>query len=351
MKIGIFTFHRAYNYGAILQCFALQEILTELGNEVFIINYKQNYIENKYKIFDYKVINRSITKPRVVLGYIRKYPKRLQISKYFRNFQKNRLHLLEYNEKSLDTCNAFIIGSDQMWGIHCTGGIDKIYFGEFPHKASSPIYGYAISTNIDSIKSIGKEKLYNYAKNFKTLSFREKNIKSRVEELTNLTCRTDVDPTLLTRKETWNSVINKKWEKENYIVLYQVRYPKNKEILYNKAKALSQKLNCKIIDLSTYKYSPEDFVSIIKYSRCVITSSFHAVIFSLIFERPLFAVKLNDGHDDRYVNILEDLGATDLLYDLDFLPEMKEFKYESIAHRIEKLRSESINYLLDICKK
>lgn len=351
MKIGILTFHRAYNYGAILQCYALQQVLQELGSEAYVLDYQQKYIDAKYRTIDFNILRKYILKPKTFLGYLRRYPKRYKISKFFKNFQKKRLHLLKFNKENLNACNAFVIGSDQMWGIHCTGGIDKIYFGEFPHKASSPIYGYAISTNIDSIKSIGKEKLYNYAKNFKTLSFREKNIKSRVEELTNLTCRTDVDPTLLTRKETWNSVINKKWEKENYIVLYQVRYPKNREILYNKAKALSQKLNCKIIDLSTYKYSPEDFVSLIKYSRCVITSSFHAVIFSLIFERPLFAVKLNDGHDDRYVNILEDLGATDLLYDLDFLPEMKEFKYESIAHRIEKLRSESINYLLDICKK
>lgn len=37
MKIGILNFHRALNYGAVLQCYGLQETLTALGHEVSVI--------------------------------------------------------------------------------------------------------------------------------------------------------------------------------------------------------------------------------------------------------------------------------------------------------------------------
>lgn len=37
MRIGILTLHRANNYGAALQCFALQETLVALGYEVYVI--------------------------------------------------------------------------------------------------------------------------------------------------------------------------------------------------------------------------------------------------------------------------------------------------------------------------
>ena len=40
MKIGILTFHWATNYGAVLQCYALQEYLRDQGHVVEIINYK-----------------------------------------------------------------------------------------------------------------------------------------------------------------------------------------------------------------------------------------------------------------------------------------------------------------------
>ena len=46
MKIGILTFHRAHNYGAVLQCYALQEVLKGMGHEVEVIDYRQKKNRN-----------------------------------------------------------------------------------------------------------------------------------------------------------------------------------------------------------------------------------------------------------------------------------------------------------------
>jgi hypothetical protein len=46
MNIGIITFHRAHNYGAVLQCYALSQVLKHMGNDVEVIDYYPNYLWN-----------------------------------------------------------------------------------------------------------------------------------------------------------------------------------------------------------------------------------------------------------------------------------------------------------------
>lgn len=53
MKIGIFTFHCAANYGAVLQTYCLQEVLKNMGHEVCVIDYRPKYLIEPYKTFSY----------------------------------------------------------------------------------------------------------------------------------------------------------------------------------------------------------------------------------------------------------------------------------------------------------
>ena len=48
MKIGIITFHNAYNYGAVLQAFATQSYIESLGHEAEIIDYHNKWIDADY---------------------------------------------------------------------------------------------------------------------------------------------------------------------------------------------------------------------------------------------------------------------------------------------------------------
>ena len=51
MKIGVLTFHRADNWGAVLQAYALQQYLMMLGNDVDMIDYRCKPIESVYTPF------------------------------------------------------------------------------------------------------------------------------------------------------------------------------------------------------------------------------------------------------------------------------------------------------------
>ena len=69
MKIGILTFHRAHNYGAVLQCYALQEILQRLGYDVYVIDYRQPTLEYAYKYWNFRTILESLRSPKLLFKY------------------------------------------------------------------------------------------------------------------------------------------------------------------------------------------------------------------------------------------------------------------------------------------
>ncbi len=348
-KIGILTFHRAHNYGAVLQCYALQETLKDIGYHVEVVDYRQPYIESVYKPLSLSYISKNWRHPRVLHRYFKKSLNRVEKSSIFSIFMERWITLtapIDPNRNQMNDIDTYVIGSDQMWGLHCTGGLDPIYFGEFRRAKESKVVGYAISSNTRSIESIDKELMQSYCTNFSELSFREPVIADAVSAKTGLKSRVDIDPTLLTDESHWHKMINDKWSKERYVLLYQVRTPhQDPKLLNRKAAELAEKLGCRVIDMSDMRYSPEDFVSLFKYAEAVVTSSFHASVFSVIFERSLYAVRLKDGHDSRYENILNAIGAEDLLVDMDFTPEPKSVDYRPIKSNLAKLRTESLDYL------
>lgn len=135
-----------------------------------------------------------------------------------------------------------------------------------------------------------------------------------------------------------------------YVVFYEVRAPQNNKLgVYSKAKQYAQLHNLELIDLRNGSYSVTDFVSAIKYAECVFTSSFHATVFSVIFHTPLYAFRLHDAGDNRYVNILKALqldgNLVELASDTRLCPTYDGNKVEEL---LRKLRNHSEIYLKQI---
>ncbi|MFI3288288.1 MAG: polysaccharide pyruvyl transferase family protein [Rikenellaceae bacterium] len=350
-KVGILTFHRAHNYGAVLQCYALQEVLKAMGCDVVVIDFRQRQIERGSLPFSWAQFLWCSVRPRAMFKYLRAMPQRRRDKRLFSSFRERWIDLSpRCNRDSMPMDkDLYIIGSDQLWGLHCTGGLEPVYFGDFSRNATSSVVGYAISSNSDSIESIDKERLLDYTARFKNLSFRESLISQQVSEKCGCASRVDIDPTLLAEPSTWENMLNHSWAEERYVLLYEVRYnPTDKNLLRRKADELAQSLGCSVVDLSQISYSVEDFVSLFKYAQCVVTSSFHATVFSLIFETPLQAVRLGDGHDGRYESLLKALGAEDMLVDMNFTPQRIEVNYKDVKERLAALRENSMAYLRDM---
>jgi len=357
MKIGILTYHRAHNYGAVLQCYALQETLKKLGADVSIINYKQPHIERAYKPkYSVKHIIKLILlfKFSTLKQYLSNIKKLFCRQYNFNKFRNKNLNCTkECNEDNIpQNFDRYIIGSDQVWSIHCTKTFDQTYWGGFKRKPTSKLFGYAISCNGDFHNFIDNKTVCNFFFRFDDITFREVKAQKEMEEVTGIRKNISLDPTLLTDDKIWSPFIKAKWKNKKYIVIYQIRRLKTSpKMLESKAQKYAQKHNLEVINLSGMFYSVEDFVSLIKYAQCVFTSSFHATIFSIIFERPFYTFLLYDNHDERYKDLLIKLNLSDHLVDqnteiCDHIPFITNI--DEAKRNLNRMKVDSISYLKKI---
>lgn len=355
MKIGILTFHRAHNYGAVLQCFALQEVLKGMGHEVEVIDYRQPWIEDFYKAFSMQVLRKRYKGIKRSCRYILNYSKRVKVvmakRPLYESFRDRYLSLSRPCNKNLpQNYDAYIIGSDQLWGLHCIGDVpDPVYLGRFKHPSTSKVIGYAISTNKESIVRLSNTCLKEDIRNFDTLSLREQFAIDEVKRITAKDIDLCIDPTLLTTKETWEPLTtNSKWKNKKYVLIYQVRGSgEAKKYIFNTATDIAKQISddCEVVNINTDLPTVEEFVSMFKYASYVVTSSFHATVFSLIFNTPFFSVKLNDGKDGRYVNLLKSIGAEDKIIQVGDTVCLSKKSFDNINEEILKLRRHSLDYL------
>lgn len=355
MKIGIITVHRAYNYGSVLQCYALQEYLKGRGHDVRVIDYCQKWTDSMYKPFSLYYIWHLAKRYDIhsIVAYWRSRKERrynLSIaSKIFSSFCSSYLCLTNSCKYRIPKdFDVYIIGSDQLWSHQCMGGEDKVYMGFFNHPQSSKVIGYSISSSTDSLYKIGAKKLNLILTNFDKISLREESNSKIVKQLTGISLPVTIDPTLLADESIWKSMINaEKWDKRNYIVIYQARpVAGNPNYLYDKASIMALREDgTEIIDLSSMTYSIEDFISAIKYAKCVFSTSFHAVVFSLLMETPCYAVRLGDGFDVRYVDLLNKIGLEKEIVDIDFIPDSLDVDFKIAKEKLLIYKEESQNFL------
>lgn len=359
MKIGILTFHRAHNYGAMLQCYALQEYLKSKGYIVSVIDYRQAQIEDVYRVLNIRTIYSLLIHPRTLFKYLIKIPHKYLRALPFRIFRKKYINTTNKCYSKLDIpqdFDAYIIGSDQLWGLHCTNGIiDEIYTGNFVHKSSSKIIGYAISSNIESLHKLGKDNLLKYINNFNNISFRDTIIKNELEKIICEKNRLDIvlDPTLLIQKKVWDVFIDNKWNKRKFVLLFLLRCNiqqysniKNKCLKYSKQKDIE------LIDFWDENRSFRDYISLFKFADFIITTSFHALSFSLIFNKKFNLVNLNDGHDNRANSLLQSLSAEKCIVNypcLDF--DKIDIDYSSVNKIIDEKRIYSESFLINSLNK
>lgn len=352
MKVGIITFHRAWNYGAVLQCYALQQAIKDLGHDVMVIDYRQPAIEKCYQAFSLKGSIKALLKPGKYSEQGFLY--RNRIRKEFTEFRDRFFDLTAPCTQSSipDDFDVYIIGSDQLWVPNWTGGyFDDVYLGNFKRAKHSRVLGYAISSNANSVSAMSTKEIDEIKSNFSALSLRESSIADLLRKRVNRDIHVDLDPTLLLNKSSWLPVVNGAQKKiENaYMITYHLpgRYNAlDRQEFMRRASIIANRQNLKIIDLSTFRYSVSDFVSLISNASLVLTSSFHATVFSLIFNRPLMALQLKDGYDNRYVELLHAVGAENAIYDVDFLnKDMKEIDYSEVNKKMDLLRYPSLEYL------
>lgn len=354
MKIGILTFHCAYNFGAVLQCYALTEFLRQQGLDVSVLNYCPDYLETKApKATIRTFVNRH---PRHSLKTFRRYSIYYRTYKRFvsRSFQlTKRVDTLDLYRSVVSNFDIVIIGSDQVWNTKYNGQ-DPIWYGEGVGQTQK-LVAYAVSAGDPHFTPDELVSLQTTLARFSFISVREDCLADVIRPLTPKTITTVLDPSLMAPPETWDKFTP---SKERYIVIYQARANDN---VFRMAKSLSCQSGCPIIALDNHwnsiysgyhkMLSPAHFVSVIKNAYCVITTSFHGTAFSLILNTPFYTLRLNDGADARSQSLLQMLNAEDRMVDPDYQISSIDMDFSEINTRLSVLRTQSQEFLLNSLKQ
>jgi UDP-N-acetylglucosamine transferase subunit ALG13 len=360
LKICTITCHHVYNYGASLQAYGLMKYLMNCGHDVEIIDYKPSYLSNVYDLlsinnpkWEKNLITKSfyltLKVPTRIPGLKRKIAFDKFTADYLRitKFRYTSNHELKVNIPNAD---AYLCGSDQIWNCSHPNGRDPAFYLDFvPNKKIKASYAASFAT--DTISDDDKPMVRERVKKLDGIGVREK---SGVEILKSLNIGNAIhvtDPVFLLDKEEWNR-IGKKDFKEKYILIYDFD---NSHLIKKIAKEISKERGYKIYaaNQSTLKYAdkyfiydgPETFMSLIRNAHYVISNSFHAAVFSIIYEKDFVIVNRTEAINARMRDLLHDLKLSERLVD-------ENYKLETLLTKVDYVQAKKIlREKIDFSKK
>lgn len=326
MKIGILTFHCAHNYGAVLQCYALQEYLKSLEHDVCVIDYRPSYL--KYGLFIwYNWLSLNPVKcVKKIIKQLRSFYLQYKRYKAFERFIHDRLNVKPIKIQSVqDDIDCFVFGSDQIWRKN-NNRFDPIYFGEFKAAQGHKLISYAASMGLNELSEIEKGKISKWLKSFSIITVRETLLKQLLSPLTDKNIEVVADPTFLLSQQEWMKIAKTPDTDKPYVLIYQViSNPLANEIAQIAAKELKAEvieIASKVNDIQrnhrvVYTASPEEFLGWIMNAHFIVSTSFHGTAFSIIFNKAFVSIKQNKPSDLRIESILNQYQLIDRFIDIN----------------------------------
>lgn len=361
MKVGIITRHAVANYGSILQAYATQRAIEKIGHQSEIINYIRKD-EHGFRISSTmlkrnKTWNSNMVKRIIYL--VLQTPIYASTFYAFRRFARSfvKESAKEYSTSEDLAANVdmdvYCTGSDQVWGMIGNDEYDENYFLSFVPEQKKCI-AYAASFGKETLSDELMTNLPRLIGKYTHIGVRENSAKEIIEHI-GFESTQVLDPTLLLTKEDWESVIKGKVNSEGYVLTYQLHENKNIE---KYAEKFAKKANKKLIRISVsllyaaksgelaFMPSPEEFLELFKKADFVITDSFHATVFSIIFEKNFIDV-LPLGTGTRITSLLELLGLKDRVVSdfTDFSLMYNQIDYTPVNQKLDFEREKSLRYL------
>ena len=326
MKIGILTYHRAHNYGAVLQCYALLSYIREKGTEAVVIDYRPSYF--KYGLFVWykwfslnpvKLIHKLSHQAKTFILQKRRYD---GFEKFINNFIVPKQIDLSHEQTDID---CFVFGSDQVWRKN-GDAFDPIFWGDFKAAQNAKLASYAASMGKATLTEAEEGQVKEWLSRFDNIMVRETSLKELLSPLTEKEVNVVVDPTLLLTAQDWNKIAVCPNRKKPYVLVYQViEHPAALRLAQEAAKHLG----AEIVEIASkidgrkashemiYEASPNEFIGLVANAAMVVTTSFHGTAFSIIYCKPFVSIKQNKPSDLRISSILETCDSKECFIDCE----------------------------------
>lgn len=329
-KIGIITHYGVNrNYGGLLQAYALQKVIAQQGNDAVHIAYDMNLypkasffkrltimLFNPKRLYEYVFCKDS--KKEIPEEIIEKLSQRNKLCIEFREEIPHTRRL--YNFKNIDQCeevfDTYVTGSDQVWNLRW---YHPAYFLHFVPDGKKKI-SYAASISCTSLSEEQTNIFKEHLKDYSAVSVREQDAIDLIENLSPVKTSCVLDPTLLLSRNEWDKISDTRLVEESYIFCYFLAIDEKKCKI---AREYADLHGLKIVtipylegysknepndfgDYRLYNIGPKQFISLIKYSEYVLTDSFHACVFSGIYQKKYYVFnRKNTGEmNSRIYNLL-----------------------------------------------
>lgn len=330
-KIAILTlYYKNYNYGGLLQAYALQKAVDHCGFQSKQISY---ILDSGYQ--NWNPIKYTVKKPLINLIRYVKY------GKWQYTFEKRNKKLSDFADciphtkavsaKKISKLSAefdgFICGSDQIWNPI---GWQPTFFLNFLPKSKKKV-AYAASIARDFLTEDELKFMKQYLVGYSAISVREHNTADILNHyFSDFKIETMPDPVFLLDRSDWNNIKGLNMCEQPYIFAYflgsgldnrekAIQYAKESGLRLYIASHLDVESYCwEISHENKYMITPgiQEFLSAISNADLVLTDSFHAAAFSSIFRTPFYALprfQVSDSNsmNSRLINLVNDLGIQD----------------------------------------
>lgn len=370
-KAGLITYHNNRNYGAALQCYALQRAVSDMGVDCRVINYIPPVEKRENRLFDFSLsASAAIRNIRTLLSL----SKRIRRKRAFEDFNSRCFRLTadayrlpeQITQENLGM-DMYITGSDQTFNLLISG--DKEFRRAFflPRITDAPKFAFAASMgeNIGALSEDDALWIKERLKTYRAVSVREERTAQFIERLGLKKPPVLIDPSALFTAEEWNALCcSTGYESEEYILFYSVL---SAPWVIRRVNAIARRTGLKVVAphlknryelgcgfIRAEECGPGGFLSLVKNARLILTTSLHGTIFSLLYNKPFVAFVLGEGN--RLQDIAGKAGVLSrLLREEDAIPETDELlrmDFDGVNSALARERAHALSFLknaLTVC--
>lgn len=365
MYIGIVSYNincNFTNYGSALQSWALCKTIDRIGMDMELQSKLIDYCPKVHedsdilnpikKMWDKDDESRKqieLTLPAIHKNYYK-----------FEDFYTNRFRRtkkkytdVDFNEVVIDEqIDSFVCGSDTIFCIDEFKGFVEGYFANFDCMRGNSV-SYAASFGDSHFADEDYLTLNERLKNFKAISLREFDMLDYVRNHSSVRVERVIDPTLLAEASLYECITAEPQMKEPYLLLYSRRYNKKME---QYAEQLAKQKGLKIVEISIratnadkghimrYDAGVEEFLSLVKYAECVVTNSFHGIIFATQLRTPFYCFSREQG-DTKIGELLKLFGLSNRIMITGAESVSDVIDFDNVHQRIMEVRKSSEDYL------
>lgn len=359
---GIVTIHMINNYGALEQTYALNKYLRLNGIDAKTIDFRTYRVKESYQLL-YPVRSfMDLARNAQVILYLKKLKKR---NDRFHQFLKEFVPMTEgtyFSNEELEEAELgfdyYICGSDQIWNTYCQN-YDDAFILRFA-KEKGGRFSYAASMGAEDINPSLQEKFAEELGQYKAISVRESSAVSVIGELSKQSVVHVVDPVFLLDADKWDEIATDNIVGKPYIFFYFVKgdIPGMRDYVRKLGSTMRLPIvvvNCNLREMiykniKCYDAGPAEFISLIRNAEYVVTNSFHASAFSVIYRKKFMVFNASENGASRINSLLNLCGITERQAgkDSDVRKMLEDIDYDSVYRRLMPMIEKSKNFLADV---